>query len=516
MAGLAGLLLLASVAACGGSSSSSGGQGDGETDPNGTINIAYTGPATLLDPHKQAVVSESAYTAFLYDRLTDVSPDGNEVLPRLATEWTFAPDGTSLTLKLRDDVKFHDGTPFNAEAVKVNIERAKTVDGTSVDSLLESIDSVEVVDDVTAKLVLKGGGGAELLRVLAGSPGAMISPKAIAAGTDLNLDPRDAGSGPYELADFESGSSATFERADGYWDDVDRAKTVKITYVVELDTRRNGMLSGQYDLILTNGEQIDQDLVKDGRVEGFSRPLQIAYWVYMNSERGPLTNLAFRQAVNYAIDRESISKFLYESACKASYQPYAEGSPNYSPKLATAYEYDPEKAKQLLAESGVSNPKFTIETASGTYYAPAAEAIQDQLADVGITVEIKPITVAEIAARFAGGDSDAILFAINPGIDPSILVNNFLLGGLSLARSGGPASDAIKKDSAEALNPSLSAEERGKLYQQVQESASSEAWNAQICSPTHLWTYAAKVQGVDQAPGLWLGVPDLSRLHTTS
>src|SRR5699024_8938586 len=143
------------------------------------------------DPHKELQGGERPYWFLVFDRLTRMSAEG-EIEPMLATSWEVAPDGTSVTFQLRDDVTFNDGEKFDAGVVKANFQRATTIEGSTVASDLASVDSVEVVSPTEVRFVLNTP-NPELPGVLAGPAGAQISPAAIEEGTDISKDPARSG-----------------------------------------------------------------------------------------------------------------------------------------------------------------------------------------------------------------------------------------------------------------------------------------------------------------------------------
>src|SRR5262249_1714560 len=144
-----------------------------KADAEGQLVVAWAGPMTSLDPHRVGNSADQVYLFLMYDRLTRLDTDLT-IKPMLAKSWGFGADGRTLTLQLRDDVTFHDGTPFNAAAVKANLERAKQIDRSTVTNLLASIESIEAVGDYEVRLNLKEGEGGNLPAVLATSAGAMI------------------------------------------------------------------------------------------------------------------------------------------------------------------------------------------------------------------------------------------------------------------------------------------------------------------------------------------------------
>src|SRR5690606_21746166 len=148
-----------------------------------------------------------------YDRLVHITPDVQPI-PGLATDWEFAEDGSYLEMNLRKGVTFHDGEPFNAQAVRANIERAKTVENSAVASELEVVESVKVIDPATVRFMLTGA-AASLPLTLSDRAGVMISPKAF---DDPDLDQQPVGAGMFKVTDYKPNDHITYERYEKYWD----------------------------------------------------------------------------------------------------------------------------------------------------------------------------------------------------------------------------------------------------------------------------------------------------------
>ena len=506
-------LVLATATACVSDATPSPSSTNVATDPNATVHIAWAGPPTNLDPQLQVSPADMPYTVLLYDRLTRMSADGNSVEPMLATSWTFSSDGKSLELKLRTDVTFHDGTPFNSAAVKANLERGKNLQGSTVSGDLASITSIDTPDASTVVLGLNGGGAA-LPVAFTTNTGEMISPKAIADGRDLRLGPGDAGSGAYTLTELKPGESANFQRSESYWDGRQRAKALEIT-VANSASAINGLIAGQFDLVqVTTGADTQRTLdgANQGQYIAYVADVRGSHTLMLNSTKAPLDNLKVRQAISLAIDRDSIGNQLYEGQCVPSYQPFGPGNPAYNPSVDADYKYNLDKAKQLLAESGVANP--TVEIEYGPAHQVTAEAVQAQLVKAGINAQLKPVPQADVSPNFNGGESMATITGIVVGADASTFMSRYVIGGANWSRGGDPTLvDEVKTLSSEALNPALSTADRGAKYQQVQKIIADQAWAVQVCSAKQIWAHSAKVVGVDETfPGAWAGLPEFDRL----
>ena len=370
-----------------------------EYDAEATLRISTGGTPQTMDPMLQKTTGEQPYTFLLFDRLTQISNDYT-IEPMLATSWEFAPDGSSLTFKLRTDVTFHDGTVFDAAAVKANIERAKTLPGSTVAANFTTVTAVEVVDASTVRFLLRSG-GAEIPALLASNAGAMISPKAIAENRDLSLDPGNAGSGPYILTSLRPNEGATFTRAPGeYWNSAaHRVRTVELAYIATSSGRLNGVRAGQLDLAQITGTDVApaQALIDAGQLDGHGAWQLSQMGLMLRATHDTLSDLRVRQALNHAIDKASIAKDLYGGNCTATNQNFPEGHWAHNPTVAAQDTYDPNKAKALLAEAGVSNLTFSMVYASGSTFESLAQVVQAQLAKIGVTVNLTAEPATEIA-----------------------------------------------------------------------------------------------------------------------
>lgn len=199
-------------------SSTTAGGPTGELDSAAVLRVTASAPTRNLDPYLQTSYGGWGYITPVFDRLTVVDGDG-ALKPALAESWEFAPDGTYLELRLRKDVTFHDGTPFDAAAVAANIDRGKTMEGSTVTAALSDITGVEAVDDHTVRLMLVPGTGVELPGVFTTNVGMMVSPRAIESGADLRNDPGTSGSGAFLVREYIPEESLSLTRAEGTnWD----------------------------------------------------------------------------------------------------------------------------------------------------------------------------------------------------------------------------------------------------------------------------------------------------------
>jgi peptide/nickel transport system substrate-binding protein len=507
-AGAIALAAVLALAGCGGGGSSTQGAGDGgEIDPNATLRFTSAGPIRSLDPALQTSYGGLGYLVLAFDRLTTIDKDDN-IVPGLATEWTFAPDGSYLELKLRRDVKFHDGTPFDAQAVKANIERGKTLENSAIKQDLADITAVEVVDDHTVRLQLVKGKGVQLPSVFATNVGMMVSPKAISdPSVDLGNNPGNAGSGPYIVTSFVPNEKVVMKRAPSYWDpNVGRLAGIELQRVPDGATRLRGVQTGQSDLTtvsaandLVQAQQLaDRNVVTMNKVT-----FRNILGVYLRANQGHLVKPEVRQAIAHAIDPEAISA-LFSGSCTPYRQLYPAHSWAAMKDYTYPYPYDQEKAKSLI--QSVGGAKVTVTFAAGTNTEQPANVIQAALSAVGIEATLNPVPNSENEPRFIAGDFELMVSSSwSPKIDPADTVNTYLLNTYKLATDR----SAIESIAVEAANPSLTEQQRAPLYAKIWQTTLEQAWFIPVCQQTVGVVGSPKVLNTDNVPWANIGIWDL-------
>jgi ABC-type transport system substrate-binding protein len=309
--------------------------------------------------------------------------------PDLATSWTQSKDALTWTFKLRKGVKFHDGTPFNAEAVKYNFDRfigpEKPLKAGLHDPIIRSVD---VVDEYTVRFNLKVP-FAFFLNNLAHSASGIVSPTAHKKwGKDLTLHP--TGTGPFKFVEWVRGDRVVLARNDDYYEGKPRLERVVIRIVREDSSRVLGLQAGDYDLIVRIPPEDVPRLMQEGRVRIYAEQSNRAIRISFNVSKKPLDDLKIRQALNYAVDKESIVKNIYGGM--AAVIPTVVGPLNTGYAPVKGFGYDPAKAKKLLAEAGFPNGlKLTLWTPKGRYLKDyeLSQAVQQQLAAVGVDVKLE-------------------------------------------------------------------------------------------------------------------------------
>ena len=471
--------------------------GDGAacaTDPNATLRWGYYVNLTRFDPHRATSSFDNTYLYPVYDRLVHVTPEGDPE-PGLATEWEFNEDGSVLEMTLREGVTFHDGEPFNAEAVKANIERAKTVEGSAVAGDLSIVDTVEVVDDTHVRFNLTGP-GASLPLVLSDRAGMMISP---AAFDNPDLDTAPVGAGMFRVTGYQPSNVATYERFDEYWDPeaVDLAG-LEIRYMADSATRLNALQSGQIDATHIDPNQLQQ--AEQAGLETIVEDTLSFVHLQMNRTRSEFDDPLVRQAINHAINREAIVQALLFGEGSPAIQNFPEGYVAHDPEISPdIYEYNPERARELLAEAGLADGfSFEIITAVTPLRVQAAEAVQQQLAEVGIDVTLRQVEPAQVSEIFySAQQGDSILAAWGGRPDPSQTAGLLYTPG-NLPNPGGHTTPEVQAAYDASLIPG---DGRPEALKELSALITEQSLDVPLYFPNEIFVSQEPVEGLD----VWIG-----------
>lgn len=511
LTGAAVIALVVSLVAC------NSVEGDESAKPNGSggansgvLHLTTPAPFNTLDPHRQSAIGDSMFTTLIFDRLVMIDAN-DELQPMLAESWEFAEDGSYLEFALKKDVTFHDGTAFNAEAVKVNIERAKTLKDSTVAQYLTSVSGVEVVDDHRVRMMLEDNKGAEVPAALTTSAGMMISPAAIAdASIDLTAATAPVGSGPYVVTAFTPSEKMTYEAATEYWDPAaGNLKGIEVEFAANASTRLNQVRTGSsnFAAISSANEVLEaMSLAEKGEVGLETVKYRSVMGLMLNSGMGDMQQLEARQAVAHAIDPQMIND-LFSGTCEAHRQIYPDANWSALQDWSYPYEYDPEKAKKMVSELGGVSLALTFPVGSNTE-APA-NVLQMALSDVGIDAQLNPVPVTESNTRYMAGDFESLVTAsFAPQPDPAATVDLYLTGGFQLARTQ-TEKDRVNEITVDGLSPTLGLQERAAVYQEVWEIALNEAWFVPVCNITAGIVHTPDVGNVDNLPWASQGLQDL-------
>ena len=316
----------------------------------GVLRVAMPYNPGSVDPMTGRNLTDFNVLYGVFDALVDFEPLTLELKPGLAKTWKFT-DLKTLVLDLVDGVKFHDGTPFNAEAVKFNLERYKNDPRSNVKSDLGTVDKVEVTgpSQVTIRLNKPNVG---LPTILTNRVGLMVSPTSIQE-KGPNVDRNPVGTGPFKFVSWQDNDSFVLTRNENYWrPGLPYLDGINMRIISELNTVARTVIAGETDVALNLQPQ--QKVVADRSPNVVTKvfPSLVPYGAFINYSRPPLDDMRIRQALNYAINRDEINKVAALGLGQVSSTILSKSLWACDPATANYYTHDVDKAKKLLAEAG--------------------------------------------------------------------------------------------------------------------------------------------------------------------
>lgn len=393
--------------ACGGGSPTTGGGAGGETpSQSNTLIIAMGADATGLDP-ASVMNNESGFVmSTLFDGLTRYKPGTTEVEPGLAESWDVSPDGLTYTFHLRKGVKFHDGTPFDADAAVKWLDRLLNPNNPNyyakrpgIDSFVDftfgEVTSYRAVDPYTLVITLREP-DATFLQSLAMVWSGVTSPAADEKyGLEIYKHP--VGTGPYKFFEWQPNDHITVEANPDYWGGAPSIQRIIFKVVPEESTRILMLQRGDVH-ILADVDPANVDMLKkDPNITVLEQPGLFHLGISMPVDRPPFTDVRVRHALNYAVNKDELNQHLYRGLAQTLTSPIPSVLWGHNDDLKP-YQYDPDKARQLLAEAGYPNG-FTATmwvSANPRGYNPVGgaklgEAIKEYLAQVGVNIDIQQL-----------------------------------------------------------------------------------------------------------------------------
>lgn len=452
----------------------------------GTFIFGRGGDSVGLDPALEEDGESFKVCDNIYDTLIQYKDGSTEIEPGLATSWESSEDGLTWTFHLRKGVTFHDGTPFNAEAVLFSLNRQhdKThpfhdVGGSYVywiaTGLAEIVDKITAVDEFTVQIHLKTA-YSPFIYTIAITSFSIVSPTAVKKfGDEYSNNP--VGTGPFKFVQWDRGDKIVLAANEKYWGGrpkLDRVifRSIPDNAVRLIELQRGGLHAMEFP----NPDDLQQ-IQDDESLELLSQPGTNIGYLAMNMDKPPLDNLKVRLAINHAINKSEIIKHLYQGLGIPAKNPIPPTMWSYDDTIEN-FAYDPKLAKQLLAEAGYPNGFETTLWALPVPrpYIPdgraLAEVLQSELRNVGIETKIVTYDWGTYLEKTKNGEHDMAMLGWSADLgDP----DNFFYFLLSKSSAEKPAgniafyrSDAMQNVLEQARSIS-DKEKRVALYKQAQQ-----------------------------------------------
>jgi peptide/nickel transport system substrate-binding protein len=495
-----------------------------QTPPNALV-VGQIAEPKSLDPHAVTAVNDFRILVNVYDGLTRYKDGTLEVEPSLAESWEVSEDGKTYTFKLRSGVTFHDGSPFNAEAVKFNFDRMLDEQHPYHDTgpfplafFFSTVEEVSAVDDLTVEFRLSEP-FAPFLSNLAYPTGLIVSPEAVKEhGKDFGRNP--SGTGAFKFEEWQANSRVVVTRNEEYWDGPPPLEAVIYRPITDANTRIAEMLSGGLDVMVEVPPDSLQQFQGNDDFQIHEQAGPHVWFLILNMKEGPFADKKVRQAANYAINKQALVENILQGTAEIAASPTPPAFAWAYNQDLEPYPHDPERARKLLEEAGYNGEELTFYVAEGGsgMLDPVAmgTAIQADLEAVGMPTKIETY------------EWNTYLGKVNPGLeskadmaemawmtnDPDTLP--FLtLRSEALPENGGFNSGYYSNERVDKLlneaRSATSQERRAELYKEMQEIVREDAPWVFVANWKQNAVTRANVSDFKLQPSFFLMLQDVSK-----
>ena len=393
-----------SLAACGGNQENNGSGGGTAGGYKNTLTWAQGADVTSLDPHQGKETPAVQVNTQIFDTLVTVDPETNEVVPQIAESWEQTDDQTYV-FKIREGIKFHDGSDLTAEDVKFSLDRARN--SAAVSYIVNCIEEVTVDDDHTVT-VKTTAPYAPTLRNLA-IPFAAIVPKAVVEADENAFIQNPVGSGPYKFVEWNHGDHVTLKAFDDYYAGKPETENLIMKVIPETSQRTIALETGEVDLAYDLAVNDIPKVNSDDKLTVYEIPSLTCWYVSMNMNKKPFDNPKVREAMSMAIDRQTIIDTINAGSGQTADAIIAPAVFGYY--STGVKEYNPTKAKELLAEAGYPNGfSTTLWVNDNQSRIEMCQAMQAMLLEVGVQCNLEVLEFGSFISRTTAGDHDLAYF----------------------------------------------------------------------------------------------------------
>jgi peptide/nickel transport system substrate-binding protein len=474
----------------------------GTASAQSTLRVGLAEDPDILDPTLARTFVGRIVFAAVCDKLFDLD-EKLQIVPQLATAYEWGDGNKSLLIRLRDGVTFHDGEKFDAEAVRFNFDRHKTLPGSTRRTELTNITAVDVVDPLTVRLTLSAP-FAPLLSILADRGGMMVSPKA-AREAGANFGTRPVCAGPYRFGERVAQDRIVVERYADYWNKA-AIQIERIVYlpIIDATVRLANLRAGQLDFIERLGPSDVAGLKGDSRFKT-ARIVEIGYQgITINvgksdqAQKNPLGRDArVREAFELSLDRAAIVQVAMDGEAQAGNQWVSPQHPFYV-RSHPVPKRDVAKARALLKEAGVPNPSFSLLTPTTSDAQRLAQVVQAMAQEAGFDIKIQSTEFASSLALADKGQFEAYLLAWSGRADPDGNFQQFYTCNSPNNYAGfcAPEMDRLIQASRTELDPAR----RKAIFEQMAAITTKERPIVYLYHRNWLWAHSAKLTGLRPVP----------------
>ncbi len=482
-------------------------QPQGQSDDK-TLVMLVNSPTDHIDPDIGASVPHTRLLTAMYEALLTFKPETTELTPALATSWQSNGDKSEYTVKLRDGVKFHDGTTMDAESVKVSFERSQKI-GKGESYLIKDVEKVEAVDPKTVRFKLKKSSPEfpfALTRIF------IVSPKAI-KDNEKNGDlaqawfsRHEAGTGPYKLAEWVENQKYVLDKFPDYWQGWQGNHVEKLVFriVVENATQRLLLERGEADYAENIVYEDLKELSKNPNIKIERRVAPKPFYISFNTERKPLNDPRVRQAISLAFDYDGVIQQAMLGYATPMQGPVPTSYPGHLKSLP-AGKQDLDKAKKLLAEAGYPKGGFKLRymfLEHWLFEKTVGLLLQSTLKELGIDLVIEPQPWATMVAKMKDPNErpDLVMYAQTTPT-PSPLT---ILYPMFYSKSDHWSHFTYKNPEVDSLLDKVSGVlddgQRARVYEQIQEKIYNDYPQIYVFSQDEVSVFRSNVKGYALQP----------------
>lgn len=445
------------------------------------IVVAVDADVDTLHPTDFSTTVELGVLNQIYDTLLYYSPDGTkDPEPRIAESYEISDDGLDYTFHLRDDVTFHDGTPVTADDVVFSIELYKASEYQG--SQISMLSSVEATDEHTVVCHLD----APYSPFLQGICSPMIASKAYYESSEDDFVNNPIGTGPYKFVSRAKGSNIKLEANEDYYRGAPEIKEVTFEVIPDSSTKAIALQTGEVNFAEIDSATKPQ-LEANPAITIAEVPTSAFSYIAMNTEKEPFNDVKVRQAINYAIDRDNLVAVCYDGEAEVNSNICAKERFGYSDDQFQ-YTYDPEKAKELLAEAGIETPYDLGEILVAEKYSNLATVIQNDLKAVGLDVTISVKEFNSYISDLQNGSYGITALNMTLEGDTQTLEMAFTSDYIGIANNARYSDEEMDRLFEQARTETDN-DKRAEIFNEIFTKAQDEAIYAVMCNPMTLYAY---------------------------
>jgi peptide/nickel transport system substrate-binding protein len=487
----------------------------------GTLVVGLVAEPTSLDPGQLTDINSMKLLGAMYDTLVRFKPNSFDLAPSLATSWDISGDLMTYTFKLRQGVKFHDGTDFNADAVKFTYDRLLDPNSPYADTgpfpfapgYYGSIAQTNVLDPYTVQFQLKRQDAA-LINAFTLNTGRIVSPAAVQKyRKDFAQNP--VGTGPFKFVSWDHDVRIALAANQDYWDGAPALSQMVFRPLADEQTRITEFLSGGVDLIFdVPPDNIDQ-VQNTPNAAFLAQPGPHVWWVTLNTKRPPFDNPLVRQAVNFAVNKDALTQDILKGTGSPAVGPIPPAITWAYTDQVAQYPYNPAQAQALLQQAGVALPlnlTFWVTESGSGMQSPKTmgTAIQADLAAIGVNAQIQTFEWGAYLNKYGaglGGDADmAELSWMFDSGDPAHMLPNNLYGPSCSPKgfNGGCYQNAQVDQLMDDALKINDRDGRGAIYRQIQTIAAADAPWIFIDNQIQNAAITTRVSGLQLHPSFYM------------